>query len=476
MMRVGFVGSRGMVGSVLLQRMLQENDFALIEPAFFSASNVGGEGPAIGKPVGALKDAHDISALKAQEVIITCQGGDYTTEIYPQAARGRLERLLDRRRQDAAHAGRRGHHSRSGQPPGDRCGAGPGHPQLHRRQLHGEPDDDGARRVVPPRPDRMDDLHDLSGCIRRRRAEHARAAAADGRSARRGHDTCSSDPDSAILDIDREVAGILRDARFPTEYTGVPLAGSLIPWIDRDLGNGMSLEEWKGGAETNKILGRAAPTAIPVESLCVRIGAMRCHSQAHDDQAPARYRARRDRAHARAKAIAWVRVVPNTRAESIKRLTPAAVTGHVGGADRAAAQACDGAGISWRVHRGRPAACGARPNPCAACCASCCNVDGAATGVGLAVFARSQRRAADQAAFRPVLCLGARLERHPAPRRDAVTTGGKRLPSTLLLSTTSCASLCGSDPPLGPGPPHGQARRAPVKAIFAAKNRANTEV
>jgi len=134
------------------------------------------------------------------------------------------------------------------------------------------------------------------------------------------------DPASAILDIDREVAGILRDERFPTEHTGVPLAGSLIPWIDKDLGNGMSLEEWKGGAETNKILGRGPANAIPVESLCVRIGAMRCHSQAmtiklrRDVPLP-------DIEHVLAEGNPWVRVVPNTRAASIERLTPAAVTG-----------------------------------------------------------------------------------------------------------------------------------------------------
>jgi aspartate-semialdehyde dehydrogenase len=134
------------------------------------------------------------------------------------------------------------------------------------------------------------------------------------------------DPASAILDIDREVAGILRDERFPTEHTGVPLAGSLIPWIDKDLGNGMSLEEWKGGAETNKILGRAAADAIPVESLCVRIGAMRCHSQAltiklrRDVPLP-------DIERILAAGNPWVRVVPNTRAASMQRLTPTAVTG-----------------------------------------------------------------------------------------------------------------------------------------------------
>jgi aspartate-semialdehyde dehydrogenase len=133
------------------------------------------------------------------------------------------------------------------------------------------------------------------------------------------------DPDSAILDIDREVAGILRDERFPTEHFGVPLAGSLIPWIDSDLGNGVSREEWKGGVETNKIIGREhAP--IPVDSICVRIGAMRCHSQALT------IKLRRDIPlpeieRVLAGANEWVRVVPNTREESIARLTPAAVTG-----------------------------------------------------------------------------------------------------------------------------------------------------
>jgi aspartate-semialdehyde dehydrogenase len=134
------------------------------------------------------------------------------------------------------------------------------------------------------------------------------------------------DPDSPILEIDREVAGILRDERFPTEHFGVPLAGSLIPWIDKDLGNGMSREEWKGGAETNKILGRNSASAIPVDSICVRIGAMRCHSQA------VTIKLRRDVPLSDiegllASANEWVRVVPNTREESMTRLTPAAVTG-----------------------------------------------------------------------------------------------------------------------------------------------------
>jgi aspartate-semialdehyde dehydrogenase len=135
-----------------------------------------------------------------------------------------------------------------------------------------------------------------------------------------------ADPASAILDIDREVAGILRDPGFPTQNFGVPLAGSLIPWIDKDMGNGMSLEEWKGGAESNKILGRTSSNVIPVDSLCVRIGAMRCHSQALT------IKLRRDVPLPEIEAMIaganeWVKLVPNKREDSIRELTPAAVTG-----------------------------------------------------------------------------------------------------------------------------------------------------
>jgi aspartate-semialdehyde dehydrogenase len=137
-----------------------------------------------------------------------------------------------------------------------------------------------------------------------------------------------ADPASAILDIDREVAGILRDERFPTQNFGVPLAGSLIPWIDKDMGTGMSLEEWKGGAESNKILGRTDANAIPVDSLCVRIGAMRCHSQALT------IKLKRDVPLPEIEAMIagdneWVKLVPNRRDESMRELTPAAVTGRL---------------------------------------------------------------------------------------------------------------------------------------------------
>jgi aspartate-semialdehyde dehydrogenase len=325
LMRVGFIGSRGMVGSVLLQRMLQENDFALIEPEFFSASNVGGEGPAIGKPVGALRDAHDISALKAQEVIVTCQGGDYTSEIYPKLrAAGWKGYWID-----AAKTLRMHDDAVIILDPVNR-------PVIDAALARGIRNYIGGNCTVSLMMMALAGLfrHDLiewMTCMTYQAASGAGAQNMRELLQQMGEAHLAArhlleDPGSAILDIDREVAGILRGTRFPTEHTGVPLAGSLIPWIDRDLGNGMSLEEWKGGAETNKILGRTVAGAIPVESFCVRIGAMRCHSQALT------IKLRRDVALAEVERLlaegnAWVRVVPNTREESIRRLTPAAVTG-----------------------------------------------------------------------------------------------------------------------------------------------------
>src|SRR5271169_1598679 len=325
MMRVGFVGSRGMVGSVLLQRMLQENDFALIEPEFFSASNAGAAAPAIGKPVGALKDALDIAALADQEVVISCQGGDYTTEIYPKLrAAGWNGYWID-----AAKTLRMHDDAVIALDPVNR-------PVIDAALAKGVRNYIGGNCTVSLMMMALAGLfrHDLiegMTCMTYQAAAGAGAQNMRELLQQMGEAHLAArhlleDPSSGILDIDREVAGILRDPGFPIEHTGVPLAGSLIPWIDRDLGNGMSLEEWKGGAETNKILGRAAAEAIPVESFCVRIGAMRCHSQALT------IKLRRDVAlaeveHLLAEGNAWVRVVSNTREESIKQLTPAAVTG-----------------------------------------------------------------------------------------------------------------------------------------------------
>jgi aspartate-semialdehyde dehydrogenase len=323
--RVGIVGWRGMVGSVLVRRMLEEDDFALIEPEFFTTSSVGSEAPAIGKPTGPLEDAHDIAALRAHDVIITCQGGDYTTEVYPKLrASGWNGYWID-----AAKTLRMQDDAVIVLDPVNR-------PIIDAALARGVRNYIGGNCTVAVMMMALAGLfrHDLIEWMACATYQAASGAGAQSMrelllqmgEAHRAAKSLLDDPASAILDIDREVAGILRDERFPTEHTGVPLAGSLIPWIDRDLGNGMSLEEWKGGAETNKILGRAASDAIPVESLCVRIGAMRCHSQALT------IKLRRDVAlpeieRMLADGNAWVRVVPNTRDESMKRLSPAAVTG-----------------------------------------------------------------------------------------------------------------------------------------------------
>ena len=314
-----------MVGSVLLQRMLEERDFARIEVQFFTTSNVGGEGPAIGKPVGPLKDAQDIAALAANEVIITCQGGEYTSEIYPKLrAAGWDGYWIDaaktlRMQDDAVII------------------LDPVNRSVIDAALR-----KGIRNYIGGNCTVSLMMMALAGLFRRDAIEWVtcmtyQAASGAGAQAmrellqqmgeaHRAAEDLLDDPGSAILDIDREVAAALRADRLPTEHTVVPLAGSLIPWVDRDLGNGMSLEEWKGGAETNKILGRTGDALIPIESICVRIGAMRCHSQA----LTIKLRRPIELTEVETMLAAgnpWVRVVPNTREESIRRLTPTAVTG-----------------------------------------------------------------------------------------------------------------------------------------------------
>jgi len=316
-----------MVGSVLMQRMLEEKDFAGIEPEFFTTSNVGGKGPAIGKDTPALGSATDLAALKSLDAIVTCQGGDYTNEIFPKLrAAGWKGYWID-----AASALRMKDDAVIILDPVNRD-------VIDAALAKGAKNFIGGNCTVSLM------LMGLAGLFQRDLIEwmtcmtYQAASGAGAQNMREllvqmgeAHMAAKellADPSSAILDIDREVAGILRDPSFPTEHFGVPLAGSLIPWIDKDLGNGMSREEWKGGAETNKILGRggAAKREIPVDSICVRIGAMRCHSQAltiklkRDIPLP-------DIEHMLADANAWVRVVPNTRDASIARLTPAAVTG-----------------------------------------------------------------------------------------------------------------------------------------------------
>ena len=326
MMRVGFVGWRGMVGSVLLQRMLEERDFDSFDPVFYSTSAAGGKGPAVGKPVPALRDANDPKAFADVDAIVTCQGGDWTNAMYPRLREaGYCGYWID-----AASALRMQDDAVIVLDPVNR--------DVIDRALAA-----GGRNFIGGNCTVSLMLMALAGLFRHGLVEWMTCMtyqAASGAGAQNMRELLQQmgeahlaakplldDPSSSILDIDREVAGILRDDRFPTEHFGVPLAGSLIPWIDKDLGNGMSREEWKGGAETNKILGLER-NPIPVESICVRVGAMRCHSQAMT------IKLRRDVPLPEiesmiAGAHEWARVVPNERDASIAGLTPAAVTGRL---------------------------------------------------------------------------------------------------------------------------------------------------
>jgi aspartate-semialdehyde dehydrogenase len=326
-MRTGFVGWRGMVGSVLMQRMLEERDFERIDPVFFSTSNIGGAGPAVGRPAAPLRDANDPRAFEGLDAIVTCQGGDWTTAMHPKLRASGFRGYWI----DAASALRMSDDAVIILDPVNR-------PVIDAALARGVRNYIGGNCTVSLMMMAIAGLltHDLVEWMTCMTYQAASGAGAQNMrellqqmgEAHLAAKPLLDDPASSILDIDREVAGILRDERFPTEHFGVPLAGSLIPWIDKDLGNGMSREEWKGGAETNKILGRGGAGAppIPVESICVRVGAMRCHSQALT------IKLRRDLSLAEierlvASASEWVRMVPNTREASMRDLTPAAVTG-----------------------------------------------------------------------------------------------------------------------------------------------------
>jgi len=327
MKRIGFVGWRGMVGSVLMQRMREENDFEHVaEPVFFTTSQVGQAGPDIGKEIAPLKDAADIDALREMEAIVTCQGGDYTSEVYPRLrAAGWKGYWID-----AASALRMSDDAVIILDPVNLD-------VIHEALGNGVKDYIGGNCTVSLM------LMALGGLFRARQVKWLSAMtyqAASGAGAKNMRELLVQmgalnaavrpmldDPASAILEIDRQVADVLRSEEFPRQNFGVPLAGSLIPYIDRQLDNGQSREEWKGQAETNKILGRRKKP-IPVDGICVRVGAMRCHSQAltirlkNDiplDEIEGMIAAGND----------WVRLVPNDRESSIRELTPAAVTGRL---------------------------------------------------------------------------------------------------------------------------------------------------
>jgi len=324
MMRVGLVGWRGMVGSVLVQRMLEEKDFDLIDPVFFSTSNAGAPGPRIGKSGGKLKDAADVRALSELDTIVTCQGGDWTKPMHAKLRDAGWDGYWI----DAASTLRMADDAVIVLDPVNRNVIDAALARGVRNYIGGNCTVSLMMMALAGLLQR--DLVEWMTCMTYQSASGAGAQNMRELLQQMGEAHLAAkelldDPASSILDIDREVAGILRDERFPTEYTGVPLAGSLIPWIAEDMGNGISKEEWKGGAEANKILG-CETQPIPIESICVRVGAMRCHSQALT------IKLRRDLALSDiekmlAEAHGWVRVVPNEREASMRELTPAAVTG-----------------------------------------------------------------------------------------------------------------------------------------------------
>ena len=331
MKRLGLVGWRGMVGSVLMQRMTEENDFAYVEPVYFSTSNAGGEAPAFGGKASGqpLLDASDIKALAACDIIITCQGGDYTKAVYPKLrAEGWKGHWID-----AASALRMEDNAVIVLDPVNLD-------VIKKALAAGGRDWIGGNCTVSLM------LMGLGGLFRENLVEWVSAMtyqAASGSGAQNMRELLSqmgalhaaveselADPASAILDIDRKVAATMRSADFPVKnFRGVPLAGSLIPWIDVPVEEGQSKEEWKGGAECNKILGNPpfrSPGSVPIDGLCVRIGAMRCHSQALTIKLKKDVPLD-DVSNIIASANDWVKVVPNEREITERELTPTAVTG-----------------------------------------------------------------------------------------------------------------------------------------------------
>jgi aspartate-semialdehyde dehydrogenase len=324
MKRVGFVGWRGMVGSVLMQRMREENDFELVEPEFFTTSQLGGIGPDVGREVLPLKDAYNINELKGMDIIISCQGGDYTSKVYKKLRQTGWEGYWI----DAASTLR--------MEEGAVIILDPVNLPIIKQAVH-----DGEKNYIGGNCTVSLMLMAVGGLLKNNLVDWMSAMtyqAASGAGAKnmrellmqmgeahRVAEDLLDDPASGILDIDRKVAGSLRDEDFPTANFGVPLAGSLIPWIDRDLGNGQSREEWKAQAETNKIMGTSSHE-VPVDGICVRVGSMRCHSQAMTIKLNKEI-SLDEIEDIIAESNSWVSVIPNERECTLKELTPAAVTG-----------------------------------------------------------------------------------------------------------------------------------------------------
>jgi aspartate-semialdehyde dehydrogenase len=331
MTNIGIIGWRGMVGSVLLERMRAERDFDLVEPTFFSTSQAGGAAPdigrsATGKPAAPVQDAHDIAALARLPILVSAQGGDYTTAVHARLRDAGWTGYWI----DAASTLRMEKNSVIVLDPVNL-------PVMQAAREQGIKDFIGGNCTVSLM------LMAVAGLLRAGWVEWISAMtyqSASGAGAQNMRELLEQmgalyqsaspllrDPSATILDIDRAVGEALTGPAFPTAHFGVPLAASLIPWIDKDLGNGQSREEWKAGAESNKIMGtESAP--VPVEGICVRVSAMRCHSQALT------IKLKRDLPLEEIEAAIagsnpWVRVVPNDRASSMQQLSPAAVSGQL---------------------------------------------------------------------------------------------------------------------------------------------------
>jgi aspartate-semialdehyde dehydrogenase len=323
-MEVGIIGWRGMVGSVLVERMRAERDFDLIEPVFFSTSQAGGTGPDIGRKIRPVQDAHDLSVLARLPMLISAQGGDYTQAVHARLrAEGWKGYWID-----AASTLRMADSSV--------IVLDPVNLEVMRAAR-----DLGIRDFIGGNCTVSLMLMGLVGLLRADLVEwitamtYQSASGAGAQNMRemleqmgflhRSAAALLANPASAILDVDRAVSAALAGGDFPKANFGVPLAASLIPWIDKDLGNGQSREEWKAGAESNKIMGTEA-RPVPVEGICVRVSAMRCHSQALT------IKLKRDVPLEEIEALIagaheWVRVIPNEREASIRALSPAAVSG-----------------------------------------------------------------------------------------------------------------------------------------------------
>ena len=324
MKKVGLIGWRGMVGSVLMQRMRDEKDFDHIEPVFFTTSQVGQPGPDVGKDVPPLKDARAIDELKAMDVIITCQGGSYTEEVYPQLRKSGwagywIDAASTLRMVDDAiivldpvnlDVIKNGLVNGTKTFVGGNCTV-----SLMLMAINGLFDNDVVEWISPMT------YQAASGAGAQSMRELIRQMGAINDSVKH----LNEDPAAAILDVDKNLANFLRSNDYPKDNWGVPLAGSLIPWLDSPLDSGQTREEWKAQVETNKILGRP-DNVIPIDGICVRIGAMRCHSQALTIKL--KKEVPLDEIHDMlAQANDWVKVIPNEREISVQELTPAAVTG-----------------------------------------------------------------------------------------------------------------------------------------------------